>query len=95
MIILLGVLSLLQIADIWLTIRILREGGRELNPLMRRVMSVLGLVPGMTLLKSFGMVLILGLVYLFGWRWEHAAIACVLQLLIVLWNANVLDKQGG
>jgi len=44
----------LQAADVWLTVEILNRGGRELNPFMRRAMSVLGLLPGMALLKSIG-----------------------------------------
>lgn len=36
------ILAALQIADIWLTTRILRAGGRELNGLMAALMKAVG-----------------------------------------------------
>ncbi|WP_269497170.1 DUF5658 family protein [Castellaniella sp. S9] len=50
----------LQIADAWLTIRILTaRSGRELNPIMRWLFEQLGLIPGLVAAKLVLSVIVL------------------------------------
>lgn len=44
-------LVLLNVADAVLTVRVLDAGGRELNPIMAKAMSWIGVVPALVLLK--------------------------------------------
>lgn len=48
----------LQAADGFLTWRVLRAGGRELNPLVRFLIDRLGTVPGLALAKLFLVVMV-------------------------------------
>lgn len=48
-VLLLGLLVFAQIADAYTTIRVLRQGGRELNPVMRYLIEHLGMLPAMLL----------------------------------------------
>lgn len=50
----------LQIADAWLTVRILAErAGRELNPVMRWIFDRLGVIPGLATAKLLLLALVL------------------------------------
>jgi hypothetical protein len=89
------VFIILQAADVWLTVEILKRGGRELNPFMRRAMEIIGLMPGMAVLKGIGTGLIVGIVAAFGWRWELMLLACAMQAGVVAWNVRVLRQLGG
>lgn len=71
----------LQAADVALTALVLRKGGRELNPIMAWFMRKLGLIPGLALPK----VLTTIMVYFINVQWFTIA-ACVLYILVVLWN---------
>ncbi len=48
----------LQAADGFLTWRVLRAGGRELNPVVRFLIAHLGTVPGLALAKLFLVVMV-------------------------------------
>lgn len=52
----------LQIADAWTTIVILRRGGRELNPLLCRLMDRIGPLPALlaSKLAVTGIIILLG-----------------------------------
>lgn len=56
------IVAALQVADGYLTWRILGLGGRELNPLIRFLMDRLGVVPGLVLAKLVLVVVIFYLV---------------------------------
>jgi hypothetical protein len=51
------VLAALQVADGYLTWRILAAGGSERNPLMRRWLALVGTLPGLVLAKAVLLVL--------------------------------------
>lgn len=65
MLYLVTLLVALQIADAWTTVVILQRGGRELNPLLCRLMDKIGPLPALVLSKLtvIGIVILLG-VYL-------------------------------
>lgn len=48
----LATLALLQLLDLATTLAVLRAGGREVNPVMARVMAALGTVPALLLTKA-------------------------------------------
>lgn len=81
---------LLQAADAYLTWRILRGGGRELNPVMRYLIARLGVVPGLALAKTL-------LAFLTGlFLFDSPALLFVVALLylwVVLQNWEQLGKQ--
>ena len=47
-----ALLCVLQVADVALTVAILRRGGRELNPLLARLMKAVGELPALVLVKA-------------------------------------------
>lgn len=57
---------LLQIADYWLTTKVLAKGGTELNPIMYKLMQIFGRQTGLILSKLYTSVFVLVGVYL-GW----------------------------
>jgi hypothetical protein len=53
---------LLQVADIYTTLRVLSQGGREMNGLVKRLMDRIGVCPALFASKA---VVIAGLVFLY------------------------------
>lgn len=88
------VLALLNILDIFLTLGILKGGGRELNPVMNYFFSKTSPLVAMVLLKG----VVLGLVYYFlDLLPVYALWVAVLGYLgVVIWNAvqyrNVMGR---
>lgn len=59
-------ITLLQFADYWLTMRILARGGTELNPVMAKLMSIFGRQAGLLIGKLYAAVFVLAGAYR-GW----------------------------
>lgn len=90
------VLVLLQGADVWTTVKVLKGGGREMNPLVREVMRILGRVTGLILAKG----LVMGTVGAILWFlpphiWPTIAIwvLVVFYLWVVVTNFKELGRQ--
>lgn len=80
----------LNVADAVLTERILRKGGRELNPVMRWAMEKIGVIPAL----GIGKAVAVALVAVFAQEVMEAMIAlCVLYAGIVANNIRVMVKQ--
>lgn len=56
-----AMLCILNLADALLTIRILKDGGQEKNPLMARLMMAVGTAPALAASKA--------IVLLLAWNW--------------------------
>lgn len=79
----------LQLADAYLTWRLLRAGGRELNPLVRFLIDRIGLVPGLVLAKATVTVL--------TWLFLFDQIVLLLLATILYWfvvDHNVTQLYG-
>ena len=78
----------LQVADGYTTYKLLSNGGRELNPVMRWVMDKLGMVQGLVLMKllTIGLVAAAFSEALTFWL-------CVLYICVVGWNTYNLLKD--
>jgi hypothetical protein len=85
------ILVALQAADAYTTWRVLRAGGRELNPALRLLMDRIGIVPALAVVKLVA-VLFVGLFLL-----EHVVILLALVGLyawVVQNNWRQMRKQG-
>lgn len=83
-------LTALQLCDALLTMKIIKAGGRELNPFMARLINTLGLVPG--LLAPKAAVVITAAAFLIPHPW----IMFVLSLAyayVVFHNWNQMVKK--
>lgn len=56
--VLFALLVALNVVDTILTDKVLARGGRELNPVLARLMDAIGTLPAMLLLKAVALVLI-------------------------------------
>lgn len=87
------ILVALQAADAYTTWRVLRGGGRELNPVLRVLMDRIGIVPALAVVKLVA-VLFVGLFLL-----EHAVIllGLIAVYVLVVWNnwQQLRKRQGG
>ncbi|MFH2074789.1 MAG: DUF5658 family protein [Pseudomonadota bacterium] len=79
--ILFGVFVLLNIADVWTTVKVLRGAGRELNPVARWFIERLGIEGGLVILK---LVLVLAVI------WGLNAVLWCFGLVYVLLALGVL-----
>lgn len=82
----------LQAADAFLTWRVLRAGGRELNPAVRVLIDRLGTIPGLAIGKLFLVVMV--------WLYlrEQALILLAIAALyawVVRHNWNQLQRTSG
>ena len=60
-----AVLIALQVYDFWSTPRILKKsGGRELNPLMAKLMEAVGIMPALIITKGGAIVAVAGAAWL-------------------------------
>lgn len=73
-------LAFLQFGDAWTTMRILKEGGRELNPVMNFLFGKLGILPTFIVMKT---LVVLAFAYANIW-WATAGM-CVFYSWVV-WN---------
>ena len=53
---LLTVYLLLQVGDYWTTTKVLSQGGTEANPIVAKVMDIIGVKEALVLLKGFGVI---------------------------------------
>jgi hypothetical protein len=81
----------LQAGDAYLTWRVLRAGGRELNPVVRFLIDRFGLVPGLAIAKG-ALALLTGL-YLFDLPLVLVAVIA-LYAWVVRHNWQQLRKGG-
>lgn len=84
----LAILGALQILDWYTTVTILEQGGRELNPVVRRLMDALGVEPALAV-KSV-LVMVCGM-----WLLAYPAGLVLLVALyagVVGWNLTQLKK---
>ena len=86
--ILLGTLIVLQIADYWTTMRVLRQGGHENNLVVAWIMQRLGVVAGLMLVKVFAAGVAAVVIYYLGGKYASALLGggCVLYAWIVVDN---------
>ena len=87
-IMLLGLFLLLQVADYWTTMRILKQGGHENNRVVAWIMQRLGVVAGLMLVKVFVMGVVAVVIYYLGGDYALPLLGagCVLYAWIVLDN---------
>ena len=73
------VLVALLAADAWLAIAIIRNGGREMNPIVKWFIAKLGLLPGLIVSRAIALVLAI--------LWPRAIWALIVAYAaVVLWN---------
>lgn len=86
-------LTILQIFDGWTTYKIIKRGGKELNPIVRSLIERLGLYQGLLVAKGFAVALgwVLVLFSAPAWTVVLVLIAC----LAVAWrNWRVYDNRN-
>lgn len=84
-------IALLQIADAVFTVRILKNGGRELNPVMAWLFGRLGMVPALAATKA---AFVVALFFLAPYAPVAAyAVIAILYAGIVAWNWRQYAKQ--
>jgi len=80
----------LNLVDVYTTVRVLRQGGSEMNPIMAWTMDKLGVIPGLLLPK----IVVLGAI------WFYLPLVpvlvmfglCCFYLLLVLHNNDEIKK---
>ena len=82
------VLVILNLSDGWLTHRILKNGGREVNPIMRMLMEEFGVIPALFWTKAVLVGVVLA-VQLGDALWAINA----LFAFVVIWNARQLWQK--
>ena len=85
---LLFLLIALQVADAFLTVKILKDGGQELNPVMRWVMGKLGVVNALAAVKTPFVLLVAAV-----WNETLTFWVCVLYIGVVGWNTYQVLKK--
>lgn len=80
---------LLNIADIYTTMRILAAGGREVNPVMAWLMGALGTVPALIGIK----VLALGVAYAYLAAAPMWSLAALLLVYVAVLTNNVIQMR--
>ena len=89
-----AVLVALNIVDVYTTARALALGAREANPVMRKLMDRLGIVPALLLSKAVA----LGILW---WQIDHPwmpyvlSALCALYVYVVANNMRVIRARGG
>ena len=86
----------LQVADVVLTVAILRRGGRELNPVARRFMAALGIVGGALALKAVVAAVVALCLLELSRTWQLGLLGLfnVVYVGIVFHNARVLRRRN-
>ena len=79
----------LQVSDAVLTLLILRDGGRELNPIMRWLMDKIGIVPALVWVK---LVLVVAVT-----AWVHSvlllAVFVAIYIAVVVFNMRNYERM--
>lgn len=83
----------MQVCDWITTTLILRDGGREVNPIMAKLFSALGMHPALALTKAVAIVLALYLTVTGAW-WMVGLID-VIYLAVVVHNLRQMTKGDG
>lgn len=85
-----ALLIALQVADMWSTHVVLKRGGRELNPLVRALISKVGFV-GTTIFK----LVLAALIIWIAWpdHWWVLAIACAVYAAVVASNVRLIRRR--
>lgn len=78
------ILAALQFLDAWTTLRVLKEGGRELNPIMRDLFDLLGVEMAL-IVKGIAVVAIGYACVDYHMEWL-VWVLCVWYSLVVAWN---------
>ena len=78
---------LLQIADCLTTVHILKQGGREANPLLAWLFDKVGMIPSLVVMK----LLAIGAV---AWAWNiYATLAGIMiYICVIAWNSYQIWK---
>ena len=80
----------LNVLDAFLTVRILKDGGKGLNPVMDKLMKKIGVVPALVLAKAAGIGV---LAYLLPSVPYQALLAlCGVYIGVVIWNVKTLKE---
>jgi hypothetical protein len=83
------ILALLNMVDIGLTVWALRNGMREVNPFMRRAMTIIGVIPALALIKGVALVICyLALPVLGPIIWLCVA----LYAALIAWNVRAIMR---
>ena len=79
---------LLQIADCLTTVHILKQGGREANPVLAWLFNKVGMIPSLVVMK----LITIGLV---AWAWNLwiTVALCVFYTGVVGWNGFQIFKK--
>ena len=83
------IFTTLQLADIYTTHAILKQGGREMNVVMKWLFDRIGHIPA--LLATKGIVVILVYLYLLPYEFVLGGL-CVFYAVIVAHNLKQIDK---
>ena len=85
---LLFIFILLQIADCLTTIYILKNGGREANPLLAWLFDKVGMIPSLIAMK----LITIGVV---AWAWNiYATLAGIMiYICVIAWNSYQIFKS--
>jgi hypothetical protein len=86
------VFLMLIAADGWTTYRILRSGGRELNPVIKWLVERIGLLPALIVTRAVGAGLVWSLVL--GGAWYVIAVLDLIFAYTVYNNVMVMRKMG-
>lgn len=81
---------LLQALDLWTTYKILKGGGRELNPFLNKLFSAIGVLPGLILAKSVFVLL----VFIYGNTVPYVVLILILVGYTVVVTNNFKVLKG-
>lgn len=91
-ILLIGFIVIMQIIDIYTTVKILENGGVELNPLLRKAMNAIEIIPALVISKLL-LLATLWLLYPYIGMVGLGAVV-VVYIIVVANNLNALRKQN-
>jgi len=91
-------LTVLQAFDGWTTWSILKAGGRELNPVLVKLIEVVGVVPALVVVKGvaagLGWFIALAPVGDVRWRGTALAMVAVVYVAVAVSNWRQYRKRG-
>lgn len=91
MLLLLILFAVLQAADGVLTYIGLKRGMGEMNPVARRIIAALGMIPAIVAFKLGGIGLVGGIAYAAGEHWPWVMIpACIVALYPIYHNVKAI-----
>lgn len=90
--ILIAVLIALMLVDMWTTYRILGAGGRELNPIARKLMELWGVKPALIIMHAAGIAALL--IFRDDIHPGVIAGAVALYVGVAINNISVMRKMG-